>query len=313
MPAKSEKVPYESALQMVSESISDTLTDKTGLLQPAFAHLKTGKGKYIRTHIGLACASDAEQMVPVSVVPSLTAIELLHLATLVHDDVIDCAKTRRGVPTLHTAFDSKTAILTGDYIFTLCFSLTAGFEGENLCGLAKAIAGICKGELRQNRNLCNYDLTVREYLKIISGKTALLFSLSAMAGARSAGYTGKELTAIANVGYRLGMLFQMTDDKIDLEQDTGTSGKDCGRDLASGVVTLPVILALRRSPGLRARLDKGGLSPAVMEVVRQGICDADRIMGRYQIKARRLMDGLSDFTGRDALLELMEKICTRTR
>ena len=263
-PGQPRRLRPKEALEGVVRHMDDALRDPTGVFREPFEHLKAAKGKMLRARLGIQTALGEDGTVPASLPPRLAAVELLHLATLVHDDILDAADTRRGQPSLRAAFSDKTAVLAGDYLLTRCFSLCMPAPDELPADAARymellsaAMARLCRGEMLQQKGRFNVNLTVREYLRIISGKTGSLFALAALTGAATAGKPEAEQRLLAELGYRMGMLFQMRDDQIDLLRDRSAAGKDTGSDLAGGIMTLPVILAFQEAPALRAEAAAG--------------------------------------------------------
>lgn len=289
------RLPAGQALDAVSACMDKALTASDGLFDASFAHLRRAKGKMLRARLGICTGTGGDGRVPASLPARLAAVELLHLATLIHDDILDRADTRRGQPSLPAAFGEKTAVLAGDFLLTRCFSLCLPADkGEDaafyLSLLSKAMAGLCRGEMRQQKNRRNLELTVREYLKIISGKTGALFALSAMTGAAAAGYPPEQRRLFAEFGYRMGMLFQMRDDLLDLRATAQTTGKDTGCDLAGGVITLPAILAFKADPSLRETVRQGRIEEA-LETIRRQPAD-NPVAGLYRKRADRCLQRL---------------------
>jgi heptaprenyl diphosphate synthase len=194
------------------------------------------------------------------------AVELLHLATLIHDDIIDEAPIRRGKPSLHSSTGVKEAVLEGDWLFSRCFLLGAeSADPENARGLARLVAAICSAEIAQDAARFAFDASPRGYFRTIAGKTAALFSLALYVGASEAKAGRKTEQSLRRVGYCVGMAFQVMDDILDFESDEEIARKPVGRDIAEGLCTLPLIYALRaEGPSMRATLAplaKLGASP----------------------------------------------------
>lgn len=213
----------------------------SGFIQQAAARLVLGGGKRLRPALVIASAQtgnyDRDKALSVA-----AALEALHTATLVHDDVIDGADTRRGMPTLHGANGNHVAIYAGDYLLAKAVMLLSrsGLPQTELHRLAAAMESMCTGEVAQYLGR-NRLPGFREYLKRIMGKTGILFASSCAAGGRSAGQDDRAVMRLWRFGMRLGTAFQIRDDLLDIEG--AGSGKTPGRDLAEGIVTLPVLLA----------------------------------------------------------------------
>ena len=173
---------------------------------------------------------------------------MLHLATLLHDDVIDRACARRRRPTVARLFGDKGSILLGDFLFAKCLrKLAESQEFEALAQLAGAVELCAEGELTEQANLFNLSLTVDQYMSIINRKTAELFAASCRIGSSLHGHNGADSDALSEFGRLFGQGFQIVDDLLDFTSDDEPMGKPCGQDLSHGVITLPVILALEAS------------------------------------------------------------------
>jgi heptaprenyl diphosphate synthase len=186
------------------------------------------------------------------------AVELLHIATLVHDDILDEAPVRRGRPSLHSSIGVKEAVLAGDWLFSRCFLLSSeSAGGENARSLARLIAAICSAEITQDAAKFSYSTGPRGYFRTIAGKTAALFSLALYAGASEAKAGRKAEQALRRAGYCIGMAFQVIDDILDFESAAEVVRKPVGWDIAEGLCTLPLIYALEADgPGMHAALDR---------------------------------------------------------
>jgi len=182
------------------------------------------------------------------------AIELMHMATLVHDDLIDGAALRRGVPTLHTNLGPRTAVLAGDTLFAACFSLIADHADAATAGsLARLVGRMCEGEIAETTERFLVSRSVRRYLRRTAAKTAVLFSLAFLIGGRESGGPPPVVETLRRLGWCLGMAFQIVDDILDFESSGEDVGKPVANDLGQGVFTLPVVLALRSDDGTLAR------------------------------------------------------------
>jgi geranylgeranyl pyrophosphate synthase len=185
------------------------------------------------------------------------AIELVHLATLYHDDVIDGTGTRRGVPTAHSKWGTEIAVLAGDYLFARACWLGAIAGGDVPAILARAISQVCEGQILETGSLGDPDRTVDDYLETIRLKTAALFRASCELGAATSGADGATRAALLRYGENLGLAFQMVDDLLDIVGDPGVTGKVPGTDLRGGVFTAPILIASGRDSLLSERLSSG--------------------------------------------------------
>jgi heptaprenyl diphosphate synthase len=198
-------------------------------------------------------------------------VELVHLATLYHDDVIDEAPARRGTPSANSRWGNTTAILTGDYLFARASELSADLGVEVTRIMARTLASLCEGQIAEVQgsmgalppDVPTLEPTRQHYLDVISGKTASLISTSCRFGALLSGVDEEGVAAAASYGWNVGMAFQLSDDVLDIASDHEDSGKTPGTDLKEGVRTLPVLHALEADPdGELAGLLAGELTDA---------------------------------------------------
>jgi len=218
-------------------------------------HLIKAGGKRLRPAL-VMLSSCAGTRTPATEV-SAAAIELVHLATLYHDDVMDETEVRRGVPTAHAKWGTEVAVLAGDYLFACGSSLGAEAGGEVPGILARAIAEVCEGQIIETGALADPRRPVDEYLGTISRKTGALFRAACELGAATSGVDAEERAALVEYGEHLGVAFQMVDDVLDLVGDPEVIGKVPGTDLKEGVFTMAVLLACQRDARLTERLSSG--------------------------------------------------------
>lgn len=315
-----EKIAYAESLTAVQVLMTRTLLRSDEVLADIMQHLTQEQGKNFRASLLLAAATDSDDCVPAEAVTAAAAMEILHLATLVHDDVIDEAPTRRGQPSVQSRFGKKTAVIGGDYLFTVCFAMVAAISShypEKFTEFSKAMSGICLGEMRQLKHNGDTDLRVSSYLKIIAGKTAALFALAMYSGMILGGSTEKEARLIAHFGFYIGMLFQLADDCLDYESSGDTLKKSVKHDLAEGVITLPLIYAFDRNPDLRTliqgkALTRQEVNAIVAEVIALGgVARTKHLADRYYGKAKRLLEKLPDQIKRDRLGLILDTIKAR--
>jgi geranylgeranyl pyrophosphate synthase len=184
-----------------------------------------------------------------SLVPLAASVELLHTATLVHDDVIDDADTRRGRPTVNSAFQNSTTVMLGDYLFAHAADQAVRTESLRVVQLfSETLMIMAKGEIRQDMAAYDSRQTIRDYLARIGGKTASLFSTACEGGAIVTEQPDAQIKAMRDYGYNFGMAFQVVDDILDFVGDEEEMGKPVGSDLMQGTLTLPSFLLMERSP-----------------------------------------------------------------
>ena len=305
---------YDTAAELVRKRVEALLLTAPLPVRTYTAHLTKAQGKFIRARAVLACAMDREEKIHGDAVTFAAAIELLHLATLVHDDIMDEAALRRGVLTLQKKYGKRTAVICGDYLLAAAIKeLTRARENDNYRRLDASgyVGQICMGELRQTMNSYNYSLGMFRYLSIINGKTAALFEASYYAGALTAETEEERLRLYRRLGRYTGVTFQLTDDCIDYETDQAAAGKSVQSDYAQGVITLPVIYTFRQEPALRKQAEEGKLpAKALLAAVKNagGVAYTHRIARRYYEKALKAMEELK-LAGRkeEILKELLDK------
>lgn len=233
-------------LQAVNRILEQSLRSPNSFVADVLEHVARYRGKQIRpillllTNRMIAGASSQKGQTLAA------AIEMIHVATLVHDDVIDEAETRRHVATVHRRWNTETSVLLGDFLFSRAFHLSATTGDANACVLiGKATDRTCEGELNQIAARLERSDSEVDYFRIIRGKTGQLFALSCQLGIAAAGGSDAESRAAAKFGMRLGMAFQIADDALDVNQTQEATGKDAGNDVQNGRRTLPVLRALQ--------------------------------------------------------------------
>ena len=220
-------------------------------LAPLTQHLRHYRGKRLRPALLLLTAKACGGVAPAHHTLA-AAVEMIHTATLVHDDVLDEADVRRHVPTVNARWGNTVSILLGDMLFTHAFHLTSTVDGR-ACGIiGEATNRVCAGELRQACERGNLHLAEADYFAIIGGKTAALTECGGRLGALYAGAPEAVAARLANYGRDLGLAFQIADDLLDLVGDEEKAGKTLGTDLAQQKLTLPVIHCLGRLPAAEA-------------------------------------------------------------
>lgn len=278
--------PIATEMEQLEQGLSRNLDSRIELLNESAVHLIKAGGKRLRPAFALLSArlylDDLTEVLPLAI-----ALELVHMASLVHDDVIDNSLTRRGTETVKSAWGNRVSIYAGDFIFARSLSLIAGYERSDVIDvLAEASMKICEGEITQMLSCYNVELGLKNYLRRIERKTALLISVSCRLGAMIANAPEREAKALRDYGYYLGMAFQVTDDILDIIADEQVLGKPTGSDIKQGVITLPALYALRHSPQ-REELSRLLASPeacrAETEKIIAIILDTDSIDYSYYI------------------------------
>lgn len=246
-----------------------------------------------------------------------TAVELVHMATLVHDDLIDGATMRRGRPTVADALGPDTAVRTGDFLFARAFGeLTRSGSAEAVQALAGAALELSRGEMQQLRAAFNLDLTEGDYLTRCRGKTAALFAVACRLGAIVSGAEPEEADRLAAFGESVGMAFQIFDDILDLTGTPAETGKRRGTDLCDGTVTLPVILAMRLEPELRPSVAGARQGPGLDALcdrlgTHPGVALARRRALGFVAAAREALDGPTGGADVAALMGIADGVVDR--
>ena len=280
----------EESIDKTKALVETSLLKAPRIIRDYTTHLAKSQGKYIRARGLLVSALNEENLIHENSVIMGAAIELLHLATLVHDDVIDDSDLRRGQETLQKRFGKRKAVICGDYLLSLALRLASQIKNrENYLDydLPSFVSRVCLGELDQYSNNSNLDLSTIRYLKIIRGKTAALFEASFLAGGIFSNECKHQKQEYAKIGRYVGMIFQLTDDCIDFEASREEAQKPVGRDLEAGVVTLPVIHAMKVSLEFKNLIKKGITNSDLITMVTNygGILYTKRISASYYQKA----------------------------
>jgi len=238
----------------------------------------------------------------------------LHLATLVHDDVIDNAKTRRGAETLQKKFGKRTAVICGDYLFCLALKCIESIPNKREYAdidFVDYMGKVCLGELTQHVNNGNVDISVFTYLKIISGKTAALFEASFFGGIVFCDDEQKDFEKYKRLGHYIGMIFQLNDDCIDFEATQELAKKPVQSDFDQGVITLPLIYAFEKKQDFKNQLKENKVQRSEMNRIvfeAGGLAYAHQTAKKYYDKSMRIIEGLNDTPSKkERLLFLLNK------
>lgn len=240
---KSDLTGLEIALQEAVESPVDVITE-------IGSHLIKSGGKRLRPAMFFLAARCGKDYDHKRVMPLGAALEIIHMASLVHDDVLDSATTRRGQITANAKWGNQLAVLAGDYLFAKAFTMVAERNYGSLVELqlARLLTDLSAGELIQNKEIFKASCDTEEYYRRIAMKTANFLAISCQLGAHVGGLPENEVQALYDYGYSVGMAFQLTDDLLDITGDAATIGKPAGNDILQGIITLPAIRALETSP-----------------------------------------------------------------
>ena len=317
------QLPVPSALladlEKVDRIILDRVQPRLSVIKIAGQHILTSGGKRIRGALALLSAQlghyDLER-----VLHSAAAIELIHAASLVHDDLVDEAERRRGTVTVHTRWDGDVALMVGDYLFALASAEMALAPDPRIIEFfSRGVMTICEGELSPVVDVTPLDVALDQYLYKIGAKTAALFEAACKAGMVCGGGTPEQVEALGRFGYELGLAFQIVDDVLDYVGDAATLGKPAGNDLREGTITLPLIYAVEAGggPDLAEVIDiqppdEGRIRWAIGEIRRLGAADRALADGRrYAESALAHLNIFPDSAAKHALGEIAQFVVAR--
>ena len=234
----------ETDLDRVEAALRNAVRTRDPYLTELASHLIVAGGKRLRPVAAMAAALTATPDVADDVVQGAVSVELVHLGSLYHDDVMDEADTRRGVDTVNAKWGNLQAILAGDFLLSRASEIAAALGTEIAALLAQTIGQLCYGQIGELRRTYSTTRTEAEYIDSIGGKTASLFATAARTGAIVAGADRPQVEVLTRYGHAFGMVFQIVDDVLDLTATEAQLGKPAGHDLVEGVYTLPVIRIL---------------------------------------------------------------------
>jgi heptaprenyl diphosphate synthase len=307
-------------LQNVKKIIKENVKSSEKEFDEAIFPLVNTEGKMLRPAFLLIAAKFGEYN-PEKIHNLAAAIEMMHMATLVHDDVVDEAKLRRGVETIQHKYSKEYAVYIGDFLFCQCFIMLSGFDysTENLRDISKAISKICMGEIIQHNIRYSKNTNLKKYIKVISGKTAALFAISFYTGAKESNCSEKISKLLGRVGYYIGMAFQIIDDLLDYSGDTSELGKNAQSDLIKGYYTLPLIYAMAEDKENRIStiLDNSSLNDEnVREITKlvneyKGIDKAQNLADKYTKKAFEYIEKLPNCASKEIIKDIAQKLLNR--
>lgn len=314
------QAPVRDRLDRVIPDMHHVVSHDLPMIEQVSGHLLSKRGKLFRPTLALL-ASEAEGRSEPQAVRLASAIELMHLATLVHDDSVDHSALRRGLPTVNALFSHQISVIMGDFLYSRALRALVALENLPVLKILTDVSNeLAVGEMRQLAAIDSMEFDEAEYIKLIRAKTASLLSAACETGAFFGAIQHR--AALARYGERLGLAFQIADDLLDYTEDEGTTGKPSGADLKEHKVTLPLIGALPRlSKAARARVDALFADPTpsddmVAEVVGivgdAGGLDYARASGaRYAAEASDALEALPDSPVRaalgDAIVYVMER------
>ena len=316
------KQPIEHELNNFIALFNESLSNQDGLLSQALSHIRQRGGKRMRPILILLCAQNYGHISAVTH-HAAVGLELLHTASLVHDDVVDESGERRGQPSVNATYNNKVAVLVGDFILSTALLHVAYTNNQRIVEyLAELGRTLAAGEILQLSNIQNQQISEEVYYQVIKQKTAALFEACASIGAISAGASEDAIKRCAQFGQNLGIMFQIRDDIFDYFDSTDI-GKPTGNDMLEGKLTLPVIYALNNSPyesmhTLAKKVKAGSINTdeiaVLVEFTKQqgGIQYAEECMERYRLLCMQFIEEeVKEKAIRDALTAYVDYVVQR--
>lgn len=308
---------FEDLHALVERFFAATFTTDNPIITEAVKRMLAAGGKRLRPRVTLlaaqACGGNAAEHLHLA-----AYMELIHVATLIHDDVVDNAATRRGVNATAVDYGNRVSVLAGDYLFAWIFkNVTLNYPHPIPNVLSATLADICDGEVLQLQALGNLDLALDTYVEIARKKTASLFAASAQCGAIMGGGNAGEIEALREFGEALGIAFQMKDDLLDMVADERSLGKPAGNDLTERKTTIPLIAALASGNGrFRAEVRRfydGGPNDAIPAIVdaiaREGGLEGTQVqIGRFVEQAKNSLEPIAPSAAKRELIRLTEAL-----
>ncbi|MBB0242624.1 polyprenyl synthetase family protein [Streptomyces alkaliphilus] len=322
---KALEADVRAGLAAVEEGLIEATESDVPFITKAAQHLVRAGGKRFRPLLVVLSAQFADANAP-GVVPAAVVVELTHLATLYHDDVMDEAEVRRGVPSANTRWDNSVAVLTGDFLFSRASAIVAGLGPEAVRIQAEAFERLVTGQIQETTGPRPGEDPIEHHLRVIAGKTGSLIAVSGRFGSLMSGADPRIVADLTEFGERIGVAFQLADDVLDIAGEARESGKTPGTDLREGIPTLPVLR-------LRERALAGGSEDdrRLLELVEGDLTDdarlAEALAGmrtnpalararedtrRQAELARESLADLPDVPARTALASLCDAVVDRT-
>ena len=304
----------ENALRTATQSGDDFVASAAGYLVDA-------GGKRFRPLVSLLASHFGDATRP-EIVPAAVVVELTHLATLYHDDVMDEAVVRRGAVSANARWDNAVAILTGDFLFSRASNLLADLGPHAVRLQARTFERLVTGQIRETVGPRDGDDPIEHYLSVLADKTGSLIATAAEFGAYFAGVDAQDVETLRGFGEQIGVAFQLSDDILDIASDSFASGKTPGTDLREGVATLPVLYALRSTDGSERRLRELVSGPLVdddrhaeaLHLLRasSALDEARATLRSYADAAQATLAKLPDVSARAAFATLTDTVIDRT-
>ena len=313
--------PIDPIFQKFKEEFSKAMVSDTSLINDVFKHIQNSQGKQIRPVLILLSAEICGGVTPRSY-QNAVLMEMLHLGTLLHDDVIDESKMRRNQQSVNEKWDNKVAILVGDYLFSEALEMVASHKNyEMLDILNETVREVCQGEFIQMENTTNIAISEDIYYDIIRKKTATIFATACASGAISANASEKEISTLRQIGLDLGIAFQIKDDLLDLLPNAET-GKPKGNDINEQKLTLPLIHFLRTASESDRKmaldtvqnhhLDMDKIQDLSQQILNsESLTYVESKIAEHLEKARTLLNSFPDGEGKSTFQNLIDFVANR--
>jgi heptaprenyl diphosphate synthase len=310
-----------TGLDQVESALRTAVRAEDDFVASAASYLVAAGGKRFRPLVSLLAAQFGDASRP-EIIPAAVVVEITHLATLYHDDVMDEAAVRRGAESANSRWDNTVAILTGDFLFSRASNLLADLGPWAVRLQAQTFERLVTGQIRETVGPAPGTDPVDHYLAVLGDKTGSLIATAAEFGAQFAGVAAPIIATLRDFAEQVGVAFQISDDILDIASESMQSGKTPGTDLREGIPTLPVLYALRRGDAaagrLRELLDTGlvddGLLAEALRLLRasSAMDEARAVLHSYAARARVTLDAVPDMPARGAFLALTDTVIERT-
>ncbi|MGK5530505.1 polyprenyl synthetase family protein [Streptomyces sp. URMC 129] len=315
----------QAGLAAVEARLFEATKSDVPFITETAQHLVRAGGKRFRPLLLLLAAQFGDPHAP-GVVPAAVVVELTHLATLYHDDIMDEAEMRRGVPSANARWDNSVAVLTGDFLFSRASAIAADLGTDAVRIQAEAFQRLVTGQIQETAGPREGEDPIAHYLEVIAGKTASLISVAGRLGSLMSGASDSVTHVLATYGERIGTAFQLADDVLDIASDGRESGKTPGTDLREGVATLPVLRLRELAAEGGSREDRelcelldGDLTDDARHAEALARLRAHPALGiaksdawSYARLARQALDPLPDIPAKEALAHLCDVVADRT-
>ncbi|MCL4514424.1 MAG: polyprenyl synthetase family protein [Firmicutes bacterium] len=309
----------EQDLREVESGLKAVLHPEDPVLGQVTEHFLSASGKRLRPALVLL-AGKCSSYRPERLIKAAVALELVHMAALVHDDVVDGAERRRGIPSVNALWGNRVAVLLGDYFYARSLAIAAELGPEVVGHISRVINTLVDGELAQLKGSYNLQLTEEDYLERVRRKTADFISICCQLGGQVGDAPAEIQEALARYGYFVGMAFQIRDDLLDFIGDAGQLGKPASNDLAQGILTLPVIHALQNSvhkDELAWMLEKKRINRREMQTVKEwleetgSLAYSQNLAAGYIAQAKESLNILPAGFARDGLSRIADFTANR--